>query len=128
MVMILTPFLSYLIAKLPLQPSFAIVDFILPDFLKNMLLYFFYFYFFLCQTAAFIFFPPTPMRATPGLHLYLIRVWGEGSTVGMGTSIPGFPMCCEYFLAPEHVGIAISVALCEQEYVFSFHYYAISFC
>lgn len=43
--MILTPFLSYLIAKLPLQPSFAIVDFILPDFFKNMLLYFFIFIF-----------------------------------------------------------------------------------
>lgn len=68
------------------------------------------------------------MRATPGLHLYLIRVWGGGCTVGMGTSIPGFPMFWGKEMLTPHVGIAISVALCESEYVFSFHYYAFSFC
>lgn len=33
-----------------------------------------------------------------------------------------------YFLASEQVGITISIALCEEEYVFSFHYHSFLFC
>ena len=74
-------------------------------------------------------FQPTQQKLTP---LSYQSVGCEEASVGLETSVPGFPTCCKqrcscYFLASQQVGIMISLAHCEQEYVFSVHWHSFSF-
>lgn len=89
---------------------------------------------FFCQTAAFTFFATNTAKADTWPHAFILSECGVGRSTGKtGNLYPWVSHVLRaetflYFLASEQVGITISIALCEQEYVFSFHYHSFLFC
>lgn len=66
--------------------------------------------------------------------IFVLSKYGVGGSISMtGNHYPQVSHMLRaetflYFLASEQVGITISIALCEEEYVFSFHYHSFLFC
>lgn len=89
---------------------------------------------FFCQTAAFTFSATNTAKADTWPHAFILSERGVGRSTGKtGNLYPWVSHVLRaetflYFLASEQVGITISIALCEQEYVFSFHYHSFLFC